>query len=696
MKKLFLLLASAFCLNASAAISDKPEDFVNNKYVEEWGRLKLVGNQLSAENGKPVQLKGWSTFSTHYGEVGGCLTEDQFKQMKQWGANIVRAALYINDHGGYSANPSGYTDDMKDYIDWTAKLDMYCLVDWHVLETEGGQSGDPHTYKSEAKTFFEAIGKHVQEKGYKHVIYEICNEPDRKPWSNIQSYANEILPVIAKYDENAVVVVGTPSWDQQILEAVKAPIRHNTLQIMYAFHYYACSHESLLGDLSSATSSIPVFISEWSGVNFDGNGNLCEAPANRMLAYCNGNNDGNQILSWCFWNWGYKDEGSSTFKNGCGGKNNLTVIGNYIVNVLGGDIELPDVPKSDYYKQQAIPSTKESPVQLGFYDNGGEGIAYHDANSELFDKNEDGEIKGYKNDAVNCNIAFTYSEGYNFRIGTTVDTTINVVDENGKTIEKSYTNVPSTANNCVDVAGCFGPGTVDMGWRNICWTEPSEWMNLTVIVDQPGYYSIDALVNKGTFNTGYFTLLKLGKNGGCMIRDINNKTNYELSQLKVDGMASCSWDKDNSWKCWQWNPVYNEEEETAYVLFTEAGEQKIKFLVGDKTVGDMGPLNFTFVEGIEELPADDPLLVGTSEEPEDPEETNVNAIPDDYSSIFPTDYGIMIYSGSNGSATISTAAGTSKIVNIAKGDNKINVAPGLYIVNLTTASASRVEKVLVK
>lgn len=181
-----------------------------------------------------------------------------------------------------------------------------------------------------------------------------------------------------------------------------------------------------------------------------------------------------------------------------------------------------------------------------------------------------------------------------------------------------------------------------------------------------------------------------------MIRDINKKTNYELSQLKVDGMASCSWDKDNSWKCWQWNPVYNEEEETAYVLFTEAGEQKIKFLVGDKTVGDMGPLNFTFVEGIEELPADDPLLVGTSEEPEDPEETNVNAIPDDYSSIFPTDYGIMIYSGSNGSATISTATGTSKVVNIAKGDNKINVAPGLYIVNLTTASTSRVEKVLVK
>ena len=80
MKKLFLLLASAFCLNASAALSDT--DFGSNNYINEWGRLKLVGNQLSSESGQPIQLKGWSSFSTHYNEIEGCLNENQFTQMK--------------------------------------------------------------------------------------------------------------------------------------------------------------------------------------------------------------------------------------------------------------------------------------------------------------------------------------------------------------------------------------------------------------------------------------------------------------------------------------------------------------------------------------------------------------------------------------------------------------------------------------
>ncbi|MBO5989002.1 MAG: cellulase family glycosylhydrolase, partial [Paludibacteraceae bacterium] len=122
MKKLFLLLASAFCLNASAAISDDPTQLVNNDYIGEWGRLKLVGNQLSNAKGEPVQLKGWSSFSTHYSEVGGCLTENQFKQMKAWGANIVRMAMYLNDYGGYMANKNGETQKMKEYIDWSAKV----------------------------------------------------------------------------------------------------------------------------------------------------------------------------------------------------------------------------------------------------------------------------------------------------------------------------------------------------------------------------------------------------------------------------------------------------------------------------------------------------------------------------------------------------------------------------------------------
>ena len=59
-KVLFLLMAAFSWLQASAADA-------STNYIEQWGRLKLVGIQLSSEKGEAIQLKGWSSFG-FYGE----------------------------------------------------------------------------------------------------------------------------------------------------------------------------------------------------------------------------------------------------------------------------------------------------------------------------------------------------------------------------------------------------------------------------------------------------------------------------------------------------------------------------------------------------------------------------------------------------------------------------------------------------
>ena len=686
-KNLLLLLASAFCLNASA-ISKDPAAFKDNDYIGEWGRLKLVGNQLSSESGEAVQLRGWSSFSTHFDEVSGCLTEDQFRQMKAWGANVVRMAMYLSDYGGYLPNSEMETVKMKSYIDWTANVGIYCMVDWHVLETTGGQSGDPHTYLNDAKTFFGEISSYVKSKGYKHVIYEICNEPDQKPWSNIKNYANALLPTIAENDPNAVVIVGTPSWDQQILDPVtQGKVTHSTLQIMYAFHYYACSHEGLLGNFSYATASIPVFVSEWSGVTFSGEGELCQNAADKLLAYCDKNNDGKQLVSWCFWNWGAKGDGSATFSGSCD-PSNVTTTGKYIISRLYYILDPPVIccaPIPD----QSLPTTREAPFDLGFYDNGGEGIAYHDENSETFVKNEEGEIVGYavndpannggKDEALNCNSGV--SHGSTFRLGEYIDTFA---------YGQQWTQVPDISDNCVDLIGCFGPDEKNAGWYSIEKTEPGEWINYTINVEKAGYYKLECLTSLTSSDLGSFTLLKLGELGGCIVRDIEKKDDYNFSELKLVPMSKedCEKSGKEDWQCWQWNQVMCNKKQ-AYVLFTETGTQTIKFLIGSKSVGDVGPLNFEWVEGIENIPEDDPLVTGKG--------TGINNVSVNDGAIYSANDGIIsIYSEEAGTATISTVAGSTITVNIDKGDNNFNVAPGLYIVNLTTASNSKAVKVLVK
>jgi hypothetical protein len=252
------------------------------------------------------------------------------------------------------------------------------------------------------------------------------------------------------------------------------------------------------------------------------------------------------------------------------------------------------------------------------------------------------------------------------------------------------------------VEGCFGPGEENAGWYNLTLTEEGEWVNYTIDVQKAGYYKVSALTNLASSNASYFTLLKNGPKGGCLVRDFNNKENYDLTELYLTSMVNCDWtsgDTKNStkdpeaWKCWEWNDITNEEGEPAYVLFTEEGEQEIKLLIGPASIGDMGPLAFEFVEGIENAPEDDPLFRDRDYIIDD----NVNKVVANRVSIYSVENGIITISANEaGSATISTAAGTSKVVNIAKGDNKINVAPGLYIVNLTTASNSKAVKVLVK
>ncbi|MBO7443152.1 MAG: cellulase family glycosylhydrolase, partial [Paludibacteraceae bacterium] len=127
-KFLSLMAVTAIALSANAERSP----FQDKNYLD-WGSLKLVGNQLSNKNGDPIQLKGWSTYSLNY--KGSCYGEEQWTLMKQYGANIVRLAMPIddsNDGGSYLAKPDYFKSLIKQSIEEIEKLDMYCIVDWHI------------------------------------------------------------------------------------------------------------------------------------------------------------------------------------------------------------------------------------------------------------------------------------------------------------------------------------------------------------------------------------------------------------------------------------------------------------------------------------------------------------------------------------------------------------------------------------
>ena len=80
MKRLVLLAAVAsVTLTANAYGCSGPD----GRGYSDFGKLKLVENQLSDKDGNPVQLRGWSTYSINPYDVEGCLGENQWELMKK-------------------------------------------------------------------------------------------------------------------------------------------------------------------------------------------------------------------------------------------------------------------------------------------------------------------------------------------------------------------------------------------------------------------------------------------------------------------------------------------------------------------------------------------------------------------------------------------------------------------------------------
>ena len=270
------------------------------------GALSVKGTDIVDKSGKQYQLKGVSTHGLAW--FPDYVNKDAFATFRDdWGANVIRLAMYTDEGGGYCTD--GNKDNLKKLvkkgIDEATELGMYVIVDWHILHDL-----TPLKYENEAKKFFEEFSSEYKDSD--NIIYEICNEPNGGTgWADVKKYAEDIIPIIRKNDDNAIIVVGTPTWSQDVDEAAKDPIKGYD-NIMYTLHFYAATHkDDLRKKLTKAKNSgLPIFITEFSICEASGNGSVDYDSANAWFDLISENN-----LSYCAWNVSNKDEKSSLIKS---------------------------------------------------------------------------------------------------------------------------------------------------------------------------------------------------------------------------------------------------------------------------------------------------------------------------------------------------------------------------------------------
>ncbi len=268
------------------------------------GALHVENGKLTGADGNTVQLYGMSTHGIAW--FPQYINYDSFRTLRDdWNTNCIRLAMYTAEYGGYCAG--GDKEQLKqlvrDGVSYATELGMYVIVDWHILS-----DCDPNQNKDEAIAFFREMSEAFADND--NVLYEICNEPNSgTSWDSIKSYAEEVIPVIREQKPDAVILVGTPTWSQEIDKAAASPLTFDN--VMYTLHFYAGTHKDDLRNRleTCAQSNLPVFVSEFGMCDASGNGANDFDSTTKWLDLLN-----KYQISFCCWNLANKDESSSVFK----------------------------------------------------------------------------------------------------------------------------------------------------------------------------------------------------------------------------------------------------------------------------------------------------------------------------------------------------------------------------------------------
>ena len=324
-RRLFILLSLAIIAPVASPVS-------------EHGQLAISGFNVVDKNGNPYVLRGMSLFWDIWGfdkfYNSGVVSTLAGTSGTGWGANVVRAAI-----SDFNVNLA------KSMIDYTNTSGIYIIIDNH--------SHCAHKDVSNATNFFSQVSQYVSQKGYKHVMYEVFNEPlyencngttdtqsggQAISWSTIKNYAKSVIATIRNNDKNGIIFVGTPNYSAGT-EAARADPITGYSNIAYSLHFYAsqsghASYRYLL--LKGKCNDFPIFITEWGTSEADGNGSFNKSMNDTWMSWVE-----TIGVGWANWSISDKGETSSALTGGAGSNGNwsdgqLTQSGKYVRNIMKG------------------------------------------------------------------------------------------------------------------------------------------------------------------------------------------------------------------------------------------------------------------------------------------------------------------------------------------------------------------------
>ena len=284
-------------VDASSADAGSGTDPVSggSGFVGKHGALHVMGNRVVDAAGLPIQLRGMSLFWSQWSDFYVAKNVDVM--VDDWNATVLRAALGVEQDGGYLVAPDANVAKVRALIDRAIARGIYVIIDWH----------DHHAqdHAAQAKAFFQEMAKTYGKQP--NVIFEIYNEPMDTTWSVVKSYAEPMIQAIRSAGSENLIIVGTPNWSQDVDVAASDAITSDN-NVAYTLHFYANTHKQPLRDKAKTAldRGIALFVTEWGTCSADGNGSINEAETKTWLAFLQA-----QSISWANWALNNKAEACS-------------------------------------------------------------------------------------------------------------------------------------------------------------------------------------------------------------------------------------------------------------------------------------------------------------------------------------------------------------------------------------------------
>ena len=309
-----MLLAVTGLAFSAQSNADVPPLTVNGSQIQVGGEhIGLAGTSFFWSN------EGYGAERFYNANVVGWLKQD-------WKSQIVRAAMGVEEFGGYITHPQENRARVETIVDAAIDEDLYVIIDWHTHHAEN--------YQPQAISFFQDMARQYGENN--NVIYEIYNEPIHVSWSGtVKPYAEAVIAAIREIDPDNLIIVGSPTWSQDVHEVAADPITGFD-NIAYTLHFYAGTHTGFLRDRAerAMNDGIALMVTEWGTVNANGDGAVDVAETNRWLEWMERYN-----LTHLNWSVHDKVEGASCLRPGAatnGGwpASSLTTSGTFVREIV--------------------------------------------------------------------------------------------------------------------------------------------------------------------------------------------------------------------------------------------------------------------------------------------------------------------------------------------------------------------------